>query len=163
HRFEEVFRGRLAPPGRSEAAMTQEPPDSLSDGVIAVQGGGGLGVKECQEVGGRGHLPEWAWERGRKGTQVQQRVRVDCEHEVVILSWAPADQRMEDFIRPFGHHGSGKPFPFKVPSMNTPPLGLERPSNRRKVPTVVKVAYTAFVGVLLPCYWNEYGWTNFLW
>jgi hypothetical protein len=47
--------------------------------------------------------------------------------------------------------------------MNSPSIGLERPSNRKKVPTVVKVAYTAFVGVLLPCYWNEYGWTNFLW
>jgi len=36
------------------------------------------------------------------------------------------------------------------------------PPARRRVPLAVKVAYTAFVCVLVPFYWHTYGPTNFL-
>src|SRR5262245_7730680 len=35
-------------------------------------------------------------------------------------------------------------------------------SDRSKLPFVVKMAYTAFVCVLVPKYWMDYGPTNFL-
>ncbi len=34
---------------------------------------------------------------------------------------------------------------------------------RRRIPLLVKVAYTAFVAVLVPFYWDFYGPANFLW
>jgi hypothetical protein len=35
-------------------------------------------------------------------------------------------------------------------------------STARKVPLAIKLAYTAFMGVLVPFYWRDYGPTNFL-
>lgn len=34
---------------------------------------------------------------------------------------------------------------------------------RGKIPLWLKIAYTAFVAVLVPVYWHHYGVTNFLW
>lgn len=39
---------------------------------------------------------------------------------------------------------------------------MNEPSTARRVPTALKLAYTAFVAVLVPCYWTLYGPTNFL-
>src|SRR5438477_1220699 len=43
--------------------------------------------------------------------------------------------------------------------MNEPQL--ERDMTRR-IPIWLKLAYTAFLAVLVPCYWHAYGPTNFL-
>jgi hypothetical protein len=43
--------------------------------------------------------------------------------------------------------------------MGAPP---RLPSTSRKVPLAVKLAYTAFMAVLVPSYWINYGPTNFL-
>lgn len=40
-------------------------------------------------------------------------------------------------------------------------LPLRAPSSR--IPLWLKIAYTAFVAVLVPCYWVNYGPSNFLW
>jgi len=41
------------------------------------------------------------------------------------------------------------------------PLDIHRPAGR--IPRSLKLAYTAFVAVLVPVYWLEYGPANFLW
>ena len=41
------------------------------------------------------------------------------------------------------------------------PLVIHRPAGR--IPRCLKLAYTAFVAVLVPVYWLEYGPANFLW
>jgi hypothetical protein len=38
-----------------------------------------------------------------------------------------------------------------------------RPRSDRRVPLWLKLAFTAFVAVLVPVYWREYGPSNFLW
>lgn len=52
---------------------------------------------------------------------------------------------------------------------NHPPVGSSRFGNRdrtkpceRRIPLVLKAAYTAFMAVLVPVYWTKYGPTNFL-
>jgi hypothetical protein len=40
-------------------------------------------------------------------------------------------------------------------------LDIHRPTDR--IPRCLKLAYTAFVAVLVPAYWLEYGPANFLW
>jgi hypothetical protein len=39
---------------------------------------------------------------------------------------------------------------------------VDIPTQERTVPAVVKIAYTAFMAVLVPVYWYHYGPTNFL-
>jgi len=46
--------------------------------------------------------------------------------------------------------------------MSSEPSVLTIPTQGRTVPTVVKIAYTAFMAVLVPVYWYHYGPTNFL-
>ncbi|OOZ43730.1 hypothetical protein [Solemya velum gill symbiont] len=43
----------------------------------------------------------------------------------------------------------------------TAPINNHRPT--RSIPRCLKLAYTAFVAVLVPVYWFEYGPANFLW
>ncbi|WP_078460281.1 hypothetical protein [Solemya velum gill symbiont] len=43
----------------------------------------------------------------------------------------------------------------------TAPINNHRPT--RSIPRCLKLAYTAFVAVLVPVYWFEYGLANFLW
>lgn len=40
---------------------------------------------------------------------------------------------------------------------------ISRVFSGRKIPLLVKVHYTLFVGVLVPVYWHHYGPANFLW
>jgi len=37
------------------------------------------------------------------------------------------------------------------------------PAVRNRIPLWVKLAYTGFLCILVPCYWHDYGPTNFLW
>src|SRR5262245_59860257 len=37
------------------------------------------------------------------------------------------------------------------------------PGNARRIPLLVKLCYTLFLAVLVPCYWSFYGPANFLW
>ena len=39
---------------------------------------------------------------------------------------------------------------------------MSQPTNNRRISLSVKIAFTAFVAVLVPYYWKEYGATNFL-
>lgn len=49
-------------------------------------------------------------------------------------------------------------------SAGTPAPGkaAASPNSRRRIPLAVKLAYTAFMAVLIPVYWKNYGPTNFL-
>jgi hypothetical protein len=51
----------------------------------------------------------------------------------------------------------------KDPAMPEPSKPLVRSSPRRPIPLAVRIAYTLFVAVLVPYYWNFYGPANFLW
>src|SRR6185369_5342422 len=42
------------------------------------------------------------------------------------------------------------------------PLRFRQTMNERRLPLWVKLGYTAFMVVLVPCYWHLYGPTNFL-
>jgi hypothetical protein len=47
--------------------------------------------------------------------------------------------------------------------VNTLPKVSDGPVAPRRVPLAIKIAYTAFVAVLVPCYWGFYRPANFLW
>src|SRR5580698_7795300 len=49
-----------------------------------------------------------------------------------------------------------------IKSLNKPNLTAETASSTRRIPLVVKLAFTAFMAVLVPVYWTKYGPTNFL-
>nr|WP_246146360.1 hypothetical protein [Rubripirellula lacrimiformis] len=48
------------------------------------------------------------------------------------------------------------------PAGDTPSIGRHIDQSTRRLPMAAKVLFTAFVAVLVPYYWREYGATNFL-
>ena len=46
--------------------------------------------------------------------------------------------------------------------MTSSPVGADGLSSRRRLPLGLKLAYTAFMAVLVPFYWKTYWPTNFL-